>query len=287
MAQVSVTNLWFAYPPVRPGEHPDWTLRGVELRAEPGEFLSIMGPTDAGKSTLALALAGIIPQSTGGRIRGDVTVAGLNTREHSVAELARRVGLLFQDPEMQFFNLSVETEVAFGLESLGLPRQQMAERIPWALQLVGLQGLEDRSPMALSGGQKQRAALAAVLAMQPDVLVLDEPTASLDPQGQQEIFEVLDRLRRGRDMTVILFSNDSDRVAQFSDRVAVLAQGRVVQEGTPAQVFAEDQRLQELGLAVPQMLEVARCLNRGLGTDYAFLGLDQATAALRQREGAS
>jgi energy-coupling factor transport system ATP-binding protein len=183
--------------------------------------------------------------------------------------------------------LSVETEVAFGLESLGLPRREMAERIPWALQLVGLQGLEDRSPLALSGGQKQRAALAAVLAMQPGVLVLDEPTANLDPQGQQEVFEVLDRLRRDRDMTVILFSNDSDRVAQFSDRVAVLAQGRVVLEGTPAEVFAEDQRLRELGLAVPQMLEVAHCLNRGLGTDYAFLGLDQATAALRQREGAA
>lgn len=287
MAHVSVTNLWFAYPPAPPEEQPDWTLRGVELRAEPGEFLSIMGPTDAGKSTLAMALGGIIPQSTGGRIRGEVTVAGLNTRGHSVADLARRVGLLFQDPEMQFFNLSVETEVAFGLESLGLPRPQMAERISWALQLVGLQGLEDRSPLALSGGQKQRAALAAVLAMQPGVLVLDEPTASLDPQGQQEIFEVLDRLRRGGDMTVILFSNDSDRVAQFSDRVAVLAQGRVVLQGTPAEVFAEHQLLQELGLAVPQMLEVARCLNRELGTDYAFLGLDQATAALRQRAGAS
>jgi energy-coupling factor transport system ATP-binding protein len=287
MAQVRVTNLWFAYPPAAPGEQPDWTLRGVNLSAEPGEFLSIMGPTDAGKSTLALALAGIVPQSTGGRVRGEVWVAGLNTRQHPVAEVARRVGLLFQDPEMQFFNLSVETEVAFGLESLGLPRQQMAERIPWALQLVGLKGLEGRSPLALSGGQKQRAALAAVLAMQPAVLVLDEPTASLDPQGQQEVFEVLDRLRRGGDMTVILVSNDSERVAQFSDRVAVLAQGQLVLEGPPAQVFAEGRRLQDLGLAVPQMLEVARCLNRGLGTDFAFLGLGQAIAALRNREGAA
>jgi energy-coupling factor transporter ATP-binding protein EcfA2 len=116
MSQVSVTELYFAYPPTLPGEQSDWTLRGVDLQAGRGEFLSVMGPTDAGKSTLALALVGIVPQSTGGRIRGAVRVAGLNARQHPVAELARHASLVFQDPEMQFFNLSVETEVAFGLE---------------------------------------------------------------------------------------------------------------------------------------------------------------------------
>jgi energy-coupling factor transporter ATP-binding protein EcfA2 len=284
MLQVKVTDLYFAYPPALPGEQSDWTLRGVDLRAERGEFLSIMGPTDAGKSTLALALVGIVPQSTGGRIRGEVQVAGLNARQHPVAELARHASLVFQDPEMQFFNLSVETEVAFGLESLGLPRDEMSRRIAWALQLVGLKGLEGRSPLALSGGQKQRVALAAVLAMHPSVLVLDEPTASLDPQGQQEVFEVLDRLRRGGDMTVIMISNDSERVAQFSDRVAVLAQGRIVLEGSPREVFSKGQMLRELGLAVPQMLEVAQCLNRELGTEYAFLGLEEARVALSRGE---
>jgi energy-coupling factor transporter ATP-binding protein EcfA2 len=120
--------------------------------------------------------------------------------------------------------------------------------------------------------------------MQPSVLVLDEPTASLDPQGQQEVFEVLDRLRRGGEMTVIMISNDSDRVAQFSDRVAVLAQGRIVLEGPPREVFSKGQMLQDLGLAVPQMLEVAQCLNRQLGTEYAFLGLEEARAALSKGE---
>lgn len=280
MPQVVVTDLSFAYPAMDPGEQPDWVLRGVTLRAEPGEFVSIMGPTDAGKSTLALALLGIVPQSTGGRIRGEVRVAGLNARQHPVPELARRVGLVFQDPEMQFFNLTLETEVAFGLESLGVPRQQMAERIDWALQLVGLDGFERRSPFALSGGQKQRAALAAVLAMQPSVLVLDEPTASLDPQGQQEVFEVLDRLRRSGERTIILITHDSERVAQFSDRVVLLDAGRVVADGTPRDVLGQAGLLQELGLGMPQMAALADCLNRELGTDYAFLSVAEAEAAL-------
>lgn len=280
MPQVVVTDLSFAYPAMDPGEQPDWVLRGVTLRAEPGEFVSIMGPTDAGKSTLALALLGIVPQSTGGRIRGEVRVAGLNARQHPVPELARRVGLVFQDPEMQFFNLTLETEVAFGLESLGVPRQQMAERIDWALRLVGLDGFERRSPFALSGGQKQRAALAAVLAMQPSVLVLDEPTASLDPQGQQEVFEVLDRLRRSGERTIILITHDSERVAQFSDRVVLLDAGRVVADGTPRDVLRQAGLLQELGLGMPQMAALADCLNRELGTDYAFLSVEEAEAAL-------
>jgi energy-coupling factor transport system ATP-binding protein len=161
----------------------------------------------------------------------------------------------------------------------------MAERIPWALELVGLRGLEGRSPLALSGGQKQRAALAAVLAMRPEVLVLDEPTGSLDPQGQQEVFEVLDRLRRQEEQTVVMISNDSERVARYSDRVAVLASGRVELEGPPLRVFAQAERLQALGLGIPQLMEVARCLNRELGTRFDFFDLQQARAELRPGAG--
>jgi energy-coupling factor transporter ATP-binding protein EcfA2 len=224
---LTVENLSYAYPSIHKGEAPEWVLREINLAVEGGEFVALMGPTGVGKTTFCLALNGIVPHLTGGTIRGQVVVDGLNTVKHPVSRLAQSVGVVFQDPEAQLFNPSVEAEVAFGLENLGIPRAEIFERVAWALALVDLQDLAGASPRRLSGGQKQRVAIAALLAMRPKILVLDEPTANLDPQGKAEVFAALGSLRQAYGTTVFLVSHESEYIAELSDRVIVLAEGRV------------------------------------------------------------
>lgn len=285
MAVIEIERLHYAYPPLLPGAEPSEVLRGVDLVVERGEFLSIMGPTGAGKTTLCLSMNGIVPQSTGGIIRGRVNVLGHDTRSTPVAELAAHVGIVYQDPESQLFCTTLEDEVAFGPENLGLDPQEIAERVAWALDVVGMSNYRLRSSAQLSGGQKQRVAIAASLAMLPEVLILDEPTAGLDPLGQLEVFSVIGRLCRERRMTIIMVSQDAERVAQFSDRVAVLWQGVIAAHDAPLRVFEDTRLLQEAGLAPPQVSELAHALNARLGTAHHFILLDEAERALRSELG--
>lgn len=284
-ALVLIEDLHFAYPPLRPGGEPVPVLRGVDLQVEAGECLAVMGPTSAGKTTLCLALNGLVPQATGGDFQGRVVVAGRDTRQHPVAELSQMAGLVFQDPEAQLFSMSVEEEVAFGLESLGVPRSVMAERIAWALDVVRLEGLRDRSPHQLSEGQKKRLATAAVLAMRPTLLILDEPTAGLDPAGKVEVLRVVAELKRLEGTTVILVEQDPEVVAAFADRVVVLDEGRIVRGGPPRTIFSDVEALHRLGLAAPQVSELAYRLNHGEGTDFAFVTEAEAYQALRDHLG--
>jgi energy-coupling factor transporter ATPase len=277
---VTVDNLSYAYPAPEPDGTSEWVLQSISLEIEEGEFVSIMGPTGVGKTTLCLALNGIVPQSTGGVIKGDVHVYGLNTKRHPVADLAQHVGVIFQDPETQLFNMTVEAEVAFGLESLGVPAEEIFERIEWALAVVGMSEFRNRSPFHLSGGQKQRVAIASVLAMTPKILVLDEPTASLDPLGKTEVFSVVRELRQQRGMTIILVGHESEQIAEFSDRVVVLNHGQVELVGTPAEVFGQVERMRTIGLAVPQVSDLAHSLNGYHQTNFVFTQLDQACRAL-------
>jgi energy-coupling factor transport system ATP-binding protein len=178
-----VEALYYAYPPLAPGDPPAEALRGVSFGLARGEFVAVMGPSGAGKTTLCLALCAIVPHSTGGVFGGRVVVCGQDTRRTRPAQLSARVGVVFQDPEGQILTTAVEDEVAFGLESQGLPRDEIARRVSWALEQVSLADHRRRNPSYLSGGQKQRVAIAAAIATRPDLLVLDEPTASLDPVG--------------------------------------------------------------------------------------------------------
>ena len=253
MPEISIRDLRFSYPPLQPDGEPVRVLAGVNLEVERGEFLSVMGPTGAGKTTLCLALNGIVPHSTGGRFGGDVVVAGLNTREHLVAVMASRVGIVLQDAESQLFNMTVEDELAFGPESLGVPRAEIGERVDWALAAVGMTAHRDRSPFHLSGGQKQRIAIAAMLAMLPRILVLDEPTSGLDPAGKAEVFGVINELKRNRQMTIVLVEQESEKIAEFSDHVAVLHKGQIALAGPPAEIFSQVDRLHEIGVAAPQV----------------------------------
>ena len=279
---VTIENLGYAYPTLDPNDEPEWVLRKINLEIAAGEFVSIMGATGVGKTTLCLAMNGIVPHSTGGIIRGNVYIDGLNTKRHPVADLAQRIGVVFQEPETQLFNVNVEAEVAFGLESLGIPRLDIQERVTWALSVVGMNEFRHRSPFKLSGGQKQRVAIASMLAMSPKILVLDEPTASLDPLGKMEVFSIVRELRQQRGMTIVMVEHESEHIAEFSDRVIVLNNGKVEMEGEPANVFSRAAEMQALGLSIPQVSELAKCLNQRHKTNYVFTQFDEAYLALKE-----
>jgi energy-coupling factor transporter ATP-binding protein EcfA2 len=272
---IRIKDVHYAYPPAVPGGAATAALQGISLEVEKAAFLAIVGPTGAGKTTLCLTLNGLVPQSTGGLFRGDVSVAGCNTKTTPVPELATHVGLVFQDSESQLFNTTVEDEVAFGAESLGLPVPEIERRIQWALDAVGLADLRARSPAHLSGGQQRRLAIAAVLAMQPDILVLDEPTAGLDPLARRTVLEVITQLR-GRGSTVVMATQDIEAAATLADRVVVLEAGRIAMAGAPREVLEQVENLHARGVEAPQMARLSRCL----GLHPACLTADQVFQAL-------
>lgn len=288
---ISVEDLHYAYPPLDSAHQSMDVLRGVTCQVWPGELVAILGRVGTGKTTLCMALNGLVPHATGGRFRGRVTVAGFDTRRHPVASLARWAGLVFQDPEAQLTQMCVEDEIAFGLENLGLPAGEMEERVAWALAAVGLSDYRDRSPLLLSGGEKQRVAIAAMLAMRPQVLVLDDPTANLDPAGKSAIFNILIELTRRRQLAVVVASQDVELVARRADRVLVLHEGQIGLDGRPQEVFGQVTRLQEWGLGVPQLAELVDLLRQRTGRSFSFSGVGQAyaqlKAALSPAEGAS
>ncbi|MGD9028512.1 MAG: ATP-binding cassette domain-containing protein [Anaerolineae bacterium] len=258
-------------------------LKGVSLSLAQGECLALLGPTGAGKSTLCLALNGIIPHLLGGTFRGQVRVAGRDTRDSDPGELGQQVGVVFQDPESQLFNMSVEDEVAFGPESLALEPAEIESRVGMALDITGTAELRMRSPLELSGGQKQRVALAAALAMHPDVLVLDEPTASLDPVGKRSLLKAVGRLRGESGMAILWVTQDVDRLPLLADRVAVLYEGRIALEGGLRDVFRHTDQMTAMGVGLPQMVELAVGFNTSANCDYAWLTTEEAARDLGKR----
>lgn len=282
---VRVENLHYRYPVFDPSKEDEadapYALASIDLSIAAGEFLGITGTTSSGKSTLCLALNGLVPQQTSGSIRGDVWIGDWNTKRVPVPELATRVGVVFQDPEANFVGLTVEDEVAFGCENLGVDPAEIGERVRWTLDLVGMAAFRERSVALLSGGQKQRVGIAAVLAMLPKVLVLDEPTAELDPVGKHEVTTVIAELRtRERDMTVVLVENEPESLVGFADRIAVMDAGRIVALGDPRSVYRETVDLLTIGVPVPQVSEVATRLNERQHNQRTFLTLEEASAAL-------
>ena len=234
-----------------------YALEDVSLSIEEGEYVALMGLNGAGKTTLELCINGIVPNMVMGELAGTINVAGLDPTEMPVREMAKTVGMVFDNPEFQMSQMTVAEEVALGLENLGVPYEEMKVRITDALATVDLIGFEERMPLALSGGQQQRLAIAAVLAMRPRILVMDEPTSNLDPIGKQEIFAIAERLNRESGMTVVMAEHEVEVMARFADRVIVLDHGRIVANGTPREVFGQVDMLQHIGLRPPQATELA------------------------------
>lgn len=279
---IQLDDLRFSYPPVLPDGQPAAVLRGVSLRVPAGQALAIMGATSSGKTTLALLLAGLAPEMTGGALSGRIVVAGQDAASTPAARLSHTVGLVFQEPEHQLFNMTVAEEVAFGLEGQGMAPQQIGQRVAWALDRVGLAGLEQRAPWQLSGGQQKRLAIASILAMQPPILVLDEPMAGLDPAGRREVAALLSDLKQTTGATVVVLEKEAEFVARWAERVVVLADGQIALDDEPDAVFRQADRLHALGVPVPQMAELAAQL-RAVGEDAAFLTARAGAAWATQR----
>ncbi len=254
---VKVENVWWRYEGKK-----DFTLKGVNFNVQEREIVGIMGPSGAGKTTLCLTLNGIIPQRIPGEFKGRVTVLGKNTLEYDVSEIASDVGLVFEDPEMQFVMSTVEDEIVLGLERLNLTREEIRERLEWALELVDLpKNYLSKRPLELSGGEKQRVAIASILALQPKLLILDEPTSDLDPIGKEEVFRTLWRIRDELGITIIIVEHESEFLAKFTDRIVVLEDGKVVLEGTPEEIFSKIDKIKRLGIRPPQVTEISYKLN--------------------------
>jgi energy-coupling factor transport system ATP-binding protein len=229
-------------------------LKNLNLAAQKGEFVVILGANGAGKSTFCYLLSGIVPNIYGGRRSGIVSVAGLDPWDESLYTTSQRCGMLMQDPEVQLFMPTLKTELAFGPANLGIERDEILRRSGEALSLVRLNGLEEHNPRDLSGGQKQRAALASVLTMQPQVLVLDEPTSQLDPAGRWEVGAAIERLKRIGDLTIVMTTHETEEILHLADQVIVLEGGEIVLQGPPAQVFSQTAVLERAGVKTPSLI---------------------------------
>jgi energy-coupling factor transporter ATPase len=254
MSIIETSNLFYTYPG---GTKP--SIADVSIMIEKGEFTLITGPSGCGKTTLCRCFNGLIPHFYQGEMKGKVMVAGLDVSEHPTYELAQHVGLVFQNPENQLFALSVEKDVAFGLENLGVPREEMRKTVDWALHLADIYNLRERAPHELSGGQQQRVAIASVLAMKPQVIVLDEPTSFLDPISAKRIFEVIHELNRNLGITVVLVEHRLDLTAKYADHIIVMDQGKVLLDGEPHRILrSEETRL--VGVGIPKATRLYQIL---------------------------
>lgn len=278
MMVVETEDLSFKYRRAK-----DYAIRDINLKVRKGEFLGILGASGSGKSTLCLTLNGIIPNSINGEFEGNVYVKGVSTREVSPAKLSTAVGLVLQNPESQLFNMTVEEEIAFGLENLGIEVDEIRRRINWALKITGLQGLENEFPPNLSGGQKQRLAIASVLAMRPEVIVLDEPTAQLDPLGREQVLSLVTLLNKEQGITIILVEHNTDYMLSFADRVIVMDRGEIIMEGKPREIFEEAELLKSLGIRLPASIKIGAELKRRGVLEKAALTEEELIEALKNQ----
>lgn len=253
---IKTENLHFEYTNDETGGKFS-VLGGIDMEINRGEFLAVLGHNGSGKSTLAKHFNAILVPTS-----GKVWIEGYDTSNESVTfDIRRRVGMVFQNPDNQMVANIVEEDVAFAPENLGVPPEEIRRRVDSALEAVGMSAFKKHAPHMLSGGQKQRIAIAGVLAMQPDIIVLDEPTAMLDPSGRREILDAVKKLNREQGMTVVLITHYMDEAVQ-ADRVVVIDNGCIKMDGKPTEVFPQVEQLKALGLDVPQATELIYRLNR-------------------------
>ena len=276
MSIIQANHLTFTYTGAsRP------SIQDISIEISSGEFVVLTGPSGCGKTTICRCLNGLIPNFYSGDFAGELVVDGMNVKERTTAELAAHVGLVFQNPENQLFSLSIERDVAFGPENMGLSRDETRKRVDWALDATGITNLKDKPPYELSGGQQQRAAIAAVLAMQPKVIILDEPTSFLDPKSALEILEVVSTLNKQLGITIVLVEHRLDIVSRHANRVIVMDDGKIVLDGTPREVYGEQARL--IGIGLPRVTTLFHLLRKeGLEFSQTPTTVDEAAIELRK-----
>lgn len=268
MKKIVVDNLKYRYPLTE-----ELALKGVSFEIEQGEFIGVIGRNLSGKSTLCQALVGLVPHFYRGAYGGHVFIDGIEVGETEVSELASKIGIVFQNPFTQVTGskLTVYEEIAFGLENLGISREEMKKRIDYSLELLNIYKYKDRNPFDLSGGQMQRMAIASIIAMRPEVIVLDEPTSQLDPQGSEEVFKAVQSLS-GEGMTIIMVEHKMEKIAKYSDRVMLLDHGELVDFDTPQKIFSRED-LAAYGVEPPAFAKI--CM--GLGIRNKATGLYPVT----------
>ena len=252
---IEIKNLKFKYNQ----DQTSYTLNDVSFHVKHGEWLSIVGHNGSGKSTTARLIGGLLVADS-----GQISVDGQELTEETVWDIRDKIGMVFQNPDNQFVGATVEDDVAFGLENKGLPYKEMVSRVQEALSFVGMMDFKDREPARLSGGQKQRVAIAGIIAMRPSILILDEATSMLDPEGRQELIQYIEDIRQQYGMTVLSITHDLDEVA-MSNRVLVLKQGKVESISSPRELFSRGSELVDLGLDIPfSALLTQKLKNQGL-----------------------
>lgn len=271
---ITVENLTYTYSKGLPNETR--ALEDVSFQLKTGEFAAVIGHTGSGKSTLMQQLNGLLRPDSGKITVGKVCITDPSTK---MTEVRRKVGLVFQYPEYQLFEETVAKDVAFGPKQVGMTGEELDRVVEESIRLTGLdyEEVKERSPFELSGGQKRRVAIAGVLAMKPEILILDEPTAGLDPSAHRDVLELIRRIHRQERMTILLVSHNMGDIAELADRVLVMNRGKLVMNGTPAEVFSRGEPLWEMGLGLPPATEfMERLKERMPGIDAAQLSIEDA-----------
>ncbi|MFZ0888382.1 MAG: ABC transporter ATP-binding protein, partial [Candidatus Binataceae bacterium] len=268
---IAVEDVTFTY---HGGESP--ALAGASFRQAPGEMVGVMGASGAGKSTLAKCLNRIVPAFEDGEFRGVVRIGGRSLKGARVCDVAPLVGMVFQDFEAQLFSTNVAHEVAFAMEQVGIPRGEIVVRLAGALDAVGLKGFENRDPTSLSGGEKQRLAIASVMALRPSVIVLDEPTTDLDPEGRAEVFALVRRLR-GHGLSLIVIEHEAEELRDC-DRILLIRDGRVIADDRPERLMTQLDLLEQCGVHPPDLNQIAA----RLGVRAHLTGVAEAEAMMRR-----
>lgn len=275
---IKIENLTHVYMPKSPFEKK--ALDNVNLVIEDGEFLALIGHTGSGKSTLIQHLNGLLEPTSGRILVDDIDITN---KEAKLTEIRKKIGLVFQYPEYQLFEETIEKDIAFGPNNLGLSSEEVSRRVKKSMEMVGLdyETYKNVSPFDLSGGQKRRVAIAGVIAMEPKVLILDEPTAGLDPQGRDDILEQIKLLHEKYKMTIVLVSHSMEDVGKLAQRIVVMNKGKVELLGKPSEVFNEVETLEKIGLAVPQVTYLMRVLReRGFDVSDEIFTVEKGTEAI-------
>lgn len=238
-------------------------LKNINMFINKGEFAVIVGPSSCGKSTLGLCLVGLYPNVLGGEVQGKIEIGGLSLKQAETEEIATKAGIVFQDPDSQFCNLFVEEEIAFGAENLLVKKEEIIERVNKYLKFVNLEGFNLRRTSELSGGQKQRIAIASVLSMEPEILILDQPTANLDPTGKREIFETLFKLNQETGITLILIEHQIDELIKYVDKLIIMQKGQIIMQGEPRKLLEKECHfLEQYGLWVPEVSRIGYAMQK-------------------------
>ena len=275
---IKIENLTYIYMPKTPFEKK--AIDDISIEINQGEFVALIGHTGSGKSTLIQHINGLLKPTSGRILIDDMDITKKNVK---LTSIRKKVGLVFQYPEYQLFEETIEKDISFGPHNLGLDKDEINRRVQRAMKIVGLdyEEYKDKSPFEISGGQKRRVAIAGVVAMEPNVLILDEPTAGLDPKGRDDILGKIVELYKENDMTIVLVSHSMEDVAKVANRVIVMDNGKCILDGTPKEIFKEIELLESVGLAVPQVTYLVRELrNKGFDIPEDIFTLERAKEEL-------